>query len=236
MNLGECYGPAMAKLVRGDLASFIDHTALDPTLGGERIDRLCDEVAEFGFASACIASRWVARAHKRLGNQGRVCSVVGFPHGDSSWRAKVAETRQAVSEGAVEIDMVVAFGALIHGEDDAVFREIEAVVRAAEGAVVKVILETARLTHPQLLRGCQLTKDAGAGFVKTSTGFGPGGATVEVVAAMRAAVGPEMGVKASGGVRSAADADAMILAGATRLGASSGVIIVSGGTTDGSYG
>lgn len=226
----------MAELVRGDLASLIDHTALDPSLGGEKIDRLCDEVAEFGFATACVASRWVARAHKRLGKRGRVCSVVGFPHGDSSWRAKVAETRQAVSEGASEIDMVIAFGALIDGDEDAVFREIEAVVRAAEDAVVKVILESARLDHAQLVRGCQLSKDAGAGFVKTSTGFGPGGATVEAVATMRATVGPEMGVKASGGVRSAADADAMIQAGATRLGASSGIVIVSGGTSDGSYG
>lgn len=226
----------MAELARQDLASLIDHTALDPALGGERIDRLCDEVIEYGFATACVASRWVARAHQRLGKEGNVCSVVGFPHGDSSWRAKVAETRQAVSEGAAEIDMVIAFGALIHGEDDAVAREIEAVVRAAEKAVVKVILESARLSPEQLVHACGLAKKAGAGFVKTSTGFGPGGATIEAVEAMRAAVGPTMGVKASGGVRSAADADAMIRAGATRLGASSGVVIVSGGISDGSYG
>ncbi|MEW6284312.1 MAG: deoxyribose-phosphate aldolase, partial [Candidatus Eremiobacterota bacterium] len=167
-------------------------------------------------------------ASELAGSDVMVCTVVGFPLGATSTEGKVAETRQALQDGADEIDMVINVGALKDGRFDDVGRDIAAVVEAADGKTVKVILETGLLSQDEKIRACQLSKEAGAHFVKTSTGFGPGGATVEDIALMRATVGPNMGVKASGGVRDYATAVKMIEAGATRIGASSSVAIVQG--------
>ncbi len=212
-----------------DLAAFIDHTLLKPDATAEAVDKLCLEAVEYRFASVCVNPVNVGQAVKNLAQSGiPVAAVVGFPLGANSWEIKAAETRDVVSQGAREIDMVINIGALKNGDYRCVYREIEAVVRAAGGSIVKVILETALLTNDEKVAACILAKAAGAAFVKTSTGFGPGGATVEDVALMRRIVGPEMGVKASGGIRDTATARAMIAAGATRLGASASVSIVKG--------
>jgi deoxyribose-phosphate aldolase len=212
-----------------NLASFIDHTLLKPEATADEIDTLCREAIEYGFASVCVNPVHVLRAVKNVTGTGiPVTVVVGFPLGANSWEIKAAETRDAVSLGAGEIDMVMNISALKDRDYPCVFRDIEAVVHAAESRPVKVILETALLTDDQKVAACILAKAAGAAFVKTSTGFGPAGATVEDVALMRRVVGPEMGVKASGGIRDAATARAMIAAGASRLGASASVTIVKG--------
>ncbi len=212
-----------------DLAAFIDHTLLKPDAKAEAIDKLCMEAVEYRFASVCVNPVNVAQAVKKLAQSGiPVAAVVGFPLGANSWEIKAAETRDVVSQGAREVDMVINIGALKNGDYRCVYREIEAVVRAAGGCIVKVILETAFLTNDEKIAACILAKAAGAAFVKTSTGFGPGGATLEDVALMRRVVGPEMGVKASGGIRDTATARSMIAAGATRLGASASVNIVKG--------
>ena len=220
--------PVKQPEVSMNLASFIDHTLLKPDATGEAIDVLCRETIENRFASVCVNPVHVSRAAKNMKDSGiPVTSVVGFPLGANSWEIKAAETRDVISQGAGEIDMVINIGALKDGHYQVVFRDIEAVVQAASGRPVKVIIETALLTDDQKVAACVLAKAAGAAFVKTSTGFGPSGATVEDVRLMRSVVGPEMGVKASGGIRDATTAHAMIAAGASRLGASASIAIIN---------
>lgn len=214
-----------------DLARFIDHTLLGAEATADDIDQLCDEAEQYHFASVCINPTWVKRAAANLrGTDVPVCTVIGFPLGATTTEVKAMEARKALRDGAREIDMVINVGALKSGMNDHVYNDISKVVDAAHevGAVCKVILETALLTDEEKVVASALAKRARADFVKTSTGFGPGGATVYDVALMRETVGPEMGVKASGGVRTAHDAEDMIAAGATRIGASAGVQIVSG--------
>jgi deoxyribose-phosphate aldolase len=214
-----------------DLAHYIDHTLLGPEATADDIDRLCAEAEQFKFASVCINPTWVRRAANNLRGTGvPVCTVIGFPLGATTTEVKATEARKALRDGAREIDMVINVGALKSGDHDLVYNDIAKVVEAAHevGALCKVILETALLTDEEKVIASALAKRARADFVKTSTGFGPGGATVYDVALMRETVGPEMGVKASGGVRTAHDAEDMIAAGATRIGASAGVQIVSG--------
>lgn len=218
------------------LAAFIDHTALKVDVDAAQVDRLCDEAIEHSFASVCVQPIWVERAARRLAGHGpKVCTVVGFPMGQNLSVTKAAEAARAVELGAEEIDMVVAWGALRRGERDAVQADIRAVVDAVPGVCVKVILESAGLEPEHIRIGCEAAVAAGAHFVKTSTGFGPGGATVADVRLMREVVGPDFGVKASGGIRDAATAQAMIDAGANRLGCSAGVAIVAGATSDAAY-
>lgn len=220
----------------GGLAGTIDHTLLKPTATRADIVRVCEEARQHSFASVCVNTTWIGIVAQLLaGTPVRPICVVGFPLGAASTESKAFETRQAIADGAAEIDMVINIGWLKGGDHDAVFDDIRAVVEAAQGRPVKVILETALLERDEKVAGCVLSRAAGAAFVKTSTGFGGGGATVDDVALMRAVVGPEMGVKASGGVRSAADAEKMIAAGANRLGASASVAIVTGGTGRSSY-
>lgn len=214
-----------------DLAQYIDHTLLTPDTTAEEIDRLCAEAEQHEFASVCINPAWVKRAAANLRGSGvPVCTVIGFPLGATTTEVKAMEARKALRDGAREIDMVINVGALKSGDQETVYNDIAKVVDAAHevGAICKVILETALLTDEEKVIASALAKRAKADFVKTSTGFGPGGATVYDVALMRETVGPEMGVKASGGVRTADDAEDMIAAGATRIGASAGVQIVSG--------
>lgn len=214
-----------------DLAHYIDHTLLAADATAADIDQLCAEAEQYHFASVCINPTWVKRAAANLRGTGvPVCTVIGFPLGATTTEVKATEARKALRDGAREIDMVINVGAIKSGLTDVVYDDIVKVVDAAHevGAVCKVILETALLTDEEKVVASALAKRARADFVKTSTGFGPGGATVYDVALMRETVGPEMGVKASGGVRTAHDAEDMIAAGATRIGASAGVQIVSG--------
>ena len=211
------------------LAALIDHTLLRPDATRDDILKVCAEAKAHRFASVCVNSCWVKTVAAALaGSSVKVCSVVGFPLGAMLTEAKVAETMASVGAGAQEIDMVLNVGALRGGDLQMVRSDIASVVESANvgGAIVKVILETSLLTDPEKITACRLAKEAGAAFVKTSTGFGSGGATVEDVALMRAAVGPSMGVKASGGIRTRADVERMVAAGATRIGASTGVTIV----------
>ena len=209
------------------IASFIDHTLLAPTATGRDIDTLCEEAATYGFASVCVQPMWVARATARLrGKSPAVCTVVGFPLGATTATSKAFETKEAIEHGATEIDMVLPIGALLEGDEETVRAHIRAVVRAANGILVKVIIETCLLTDEQKVRACQLAKEEGADYVKTSTGFSTGGATIDDIQLMRQTVGETLGVKASGGVRTIDEARAMIEAGATRIGASAGVSIV----------
>lgn len=215
--------------MREDLAAAIDHTLLKPEADLALVERLCTEALEHGFRTVCVNRVWVEDASRLLaGSPVGVCSVVGFPLGATSPTVKALETAEAVAAGADEIDMVLAIGALKQGSHDRVREDIAAVVRAAEGRIVKVILETCLLTRDEKVTACHLSAEAGARFVKTSTGFGPGGATIEDVQLMRRTVGESLGVKASGGIRTTADADAFIEAGASRLGTSSGIAIVTG--------
>lgn len=214
-----------------DLARYIDHTLLAPDVSADDIDRLCAEAEQYRFASVCINPTWVKRAARNLRDTGvPVCTVIGFPLGANTTEIKAMEARKALRDGAREVDMVINIGALKSGDHELVYQDISKVVDAAHetGAVCKVILETALLTDEEKVVASALAKRAKADFVKTSTGFGPGGATVYDVALMRETVGPEMGVKASGGVRTAHDAEDMIAAGATRIGASAGVQIIGG--------
>jgi len=216
--------------VPADIAKYIDHTLLRPDATFEQISTLCQEAADFGFASVCVNPCYVRHCAGLLrGASAKVCTVVGFPLGANTSETKALEARRAIREGAREIDMVINVGALKSGKDDLVYRDIRAVVEACMdgGAICKVILETALLTDEEKTRACQAARRARADFVKTSTGFGPGGATAEDVALMNREVsGAKMGVKASGGIRSLEDAQQMIRAGATRIGASAGVRIV----------
>jgi len=212
-----------------DWASIIDHTLLKPDATESEIKRLCMEAVEYGFASVCVNPAWVRRAVEFLeGSRVPVCTVIGFPLGATLSDVKAYETRRVIFDGAKEVDMVINIGALKSGDDCAVEEDIRAVVKVAHehGVLCKVIIETALLTDDEKVRACLAAKNAGADFVKTSTGFSKGGATVHDVALMRRTVGYELGVKASGGVRSIEDAREMIKAGATRIGASVGVKIV----------
>lgn len=213
------------------LATYIDHTLLKPDASREQILTLCREAVEYSFKSVCVNPLWVSTVRTVVKDTGVLtCSVIGFPLGATPTEVKVFEARGAVADGADEIDMVIDIAAARAGEKDALVQDIRAVAEAVheQDAVLKVIIETALLSDDQKILACEAAVEAGADFVKTSTGFNGGGATVEDVALMRRTVGPDIGVKASGGVRSLADARAMIEAGATRIGASSGVAIVSG--------
>jgi deoxyribose-phosphate aldolase len=212
-----------------DLAGMIDHTLLKPDVGRDDIRKLCEEARKYHFASVCVNSTWVGMCKALLSGSGvMVCAVVGFPLGAMVPTAKAYEAKEAVRAGASEIDMVVNIGALKGRDYETVFEDICRVVKAAAPARVKVILETGGLNTEEKIVACTLSKLAGAAFVKTSTGFGPGGATVEDVALMRKIVGTDMGVKASGGVRTREDVEKMALAGANRIGASASVAIVTG--------
>jgi len=210
-------------------ASYIDHTLLKPEATEEQIKKLCEEAKEFDFASVCVNPTWVNIAAAELKDAtSKVCTVIGFPLGACTSATKAFETKDAIANGANEIDMVINIGALKGGQYDLVESDIKAVVEAANGTLVKVILETCLLSEEEKVKACELSVAAGADFVKTSTGFSTGGATVEDVALMRKTVGSEIGVKASGGVRSLEDLEAMVAAGANRIGASSGVKIMKG--------
>ncbi len=213
------------------LASYIDHTLLRPDASPADIDELCDEAVEYGFAAVCINPAWVARAKRRMRGAGvTVASVVGFPLGANTPEIKALEARRALRDGAREIDMVINIGALKGGEHDLVRRDIAGVSDACRevGALNKVIIEAAYLTDEEKVIACRLAVAGRAHYVKTSTGFGPGGATVFDVALMREVVGEKVGVKAAGGIHTADEVREMITAGATRIGASAGVRIVSG--------
>jgi deoxyribose-phosphate aldolase len=213
----------------GEVAAMIDHTLLKPDAARTDIETLCREAAEYRFASVCVNPTWVAACARLLQGTGvKVCSVVGFPLGATTPDVKHYETRRALFDGAREIDMVVNVGALKSGDLRVVERDIEAVAAPCRetGALSKVIIEAALLTDEEKVTACTLAKAAGADYVKTSTGFGPGGATVADVALMRRVVGEEMGVKAAGGVKDLDALRAMVAAGATRIGASAGVRIV----------
>lgn len=211
-----------------EIANYIDHTLLKAEATQSQIETLCEEAKEYSFCSVCVNPTWVSLAANLLkGTDVKVCTVIGFPLGATTAETKAFETVNAIHNGAKEIDMVINVGALKGGDIETVKRDIEAVVNAAKDqALVKVIIETSLLTDEEKVTACRLSVEAGADFVKTSTGFSTGGATVTDIKLMRKTVGPNIGVKASGGVRTAADAKAMIEAGATRIGASSGVNIV----------
>ncbi|WP_289142254.1 deoxyribose-phosphate aldolase [uncultured Brevibacillus sp.] len=214
---------------------YIDHTLLKPEATQAMIDKLCAEAKEHDFASVCVNPYWVKRSAELLaGTDVKVCTVIGFPLGASTTEVKAAETRDAIRSGATEVDMVLNVGALKSGDLETVKTDVAAVKQAAGNVLLKVILETGLLTDEEKETACKLCVEAGADYVKTSTGFGPGGATVEDIALMRKSVGADVGVKASGGVRDGEAALAMIEAGASRIGTSSGVSIVTGAKTTGS--
>ncbi len=219
-------------------AKMIDHTLLKAEATKEQIVKLCEEAREYGFASVCVVNPvWVKTAAEELkGSDVKVCTVIGFPLGASTAAVKAIESADAIQNGAEEVDMVLAIGLLKSGADEAVEDDIRAVVDAAKTkALVKVIIETSLLTEEEKVRACELSLRAGADFVKTSTGFSTGGATVEDVALMRNVVGDKAGVKASGGIRDLKDLKAMAEAGANRVGASSGVKIMKGEAVEGGY-
>lgn len=223
---------APAKGQDASIAALIDHTILRPDTTDAGIRQVCSEARLYRFASVCVNPYWTALAAAELtGSPVKVCTVIGFPLGSNMTATKVAETCDAIRAGAQEVDMVLNIGELCGGNHDAVARDIRAVVEAAHSsrprpAIVKVILETALLDESQKRAACRLAKLAGAEFVKTSTGFGPHGATVEDVSLLREAVGREMGVKASGGIRTLDDLKKMVSAGANRIGTSAGVKII----------
>ncbi len=209
------------------IARLVDHTLLKPDATVGQIDKLCDEAREYGFASVCVNPYWVRHCAEKLSGTGTlVCTVIGFPLGATTTDAKVCEARRALEDGAREFDMVINIGALKGGRLGDVYRDIKAVVDAVAPHTVKVIIETCLLTDEEKVKACVISLAAGAHFVKTSTGFAGGGATVEDVRLMRTVVGSKMGVKASGGVRDFPTAVKMIEAGANRIGASAGVKIV----------
>lgn len=210
-------------------AKFIDHTLLKPVATQADIETLCAQARQYEFCSVCVNPYWVKLAKQQLKGSGvKVCTVIGFPLGANTTAVKVAETQDAIANGADEIDMVINIGALKGNDLNTVLTDIQAVRKACQGHILKVIIETSQLTDDEKVTACKLSAQAGADFVKTSTGFTGGGATVEDVALMRRSIPQHMQVKASGGVRSREDFDAMIAAGATRIGASSGVKIIEG--------
>ena len=212
-----------------NLAKLIDHTLLKPAATRQDIQRLCEEARKYGFFSVCINPVWVSYAKEQLeGSDVKVCTVIGFPLGANTPAVKAYETQDALKNGADEIDMVINIGALKAQDYQTVLQDIQAVRKACLGHVLKVIIETSQLTDEEKVKACELSAQAEADFVKTSTGFTGGGATAPDVALMRKSIPAHMQVKASGGVRSREDLDAMVAAGATRIGASSGVKIVEG--------
>ncbi|KOR79722.1 deoxyribose-phosphate aldolase [Peribacillus frigoritolerans] len=220
-----------------NVAGLIDHTLLKADATKGQIKVLCEEAREYNFASVCVNPTWVKYASELLeGSEVKVCTVIGFPLGATTPETKAFETKDAIANGAHEVDMVINIGALKDKDDELVERDIRAVVAASTGkALSKVIIETSLLTDEEKVRACELAVKAGTDYVKTSTGFSTGGATVEDIALMRKTVGPDIGVKASGGVRNTSDAQNVIEAGATRIGASAGVSIVKGLTADSDY-
>lgn len=211
-----------------ELASMIDHTLLKPDAHASMIDQLCDEAVQFGFKSVCIQPIWIAHAKKRIDRQGPlVATVIGFPLGANLPQLKVVETQMALDEGADEIDMVLQISKLKSGDHFAVKEEIAQVVEAAKRRVVKVIFENGLLSMEEKIAACRLAEEAGAHFVKTATGFGPSGATHEDVSLMRQNVGRKVSVKAAGGIRDWKTARAMVSCGASRLGTSASVAIVT---------
>lgn len=220
-----------------ELARMIDHTILKPQATKESIENLCKEALEYKFASVCINPTNIELAAKMLkGSEVKVCTVIGFPLGANTTEVKVFETKDAIAKGANEVDMVINIGKLKDKDYEYVQNDIKSVVEAADKkAVTKVIIETCLLTDDEKVIACKLAKDAGADFVKTSTGFSTGGATPTDIKLMRETVGSDMGVKASGGVRSIEDAEAVIKNGATRIGASSSIEIVEGKVSNSSY-
>ncbi|MED4203672.1 deoxyribose-phosphate aldolase [Neobacillus mesonae] len=221
-----------------NLAGLIDHTLLKADAAKAEVMLLLEEAKQYKFASVCINPTWVKTAAEFLRDtpEVKVCTVIGFPLGATTSEVKAFETKNAIENGATEVDMVLNIGALKDKQYDLVEKDIKAVVDVAKGkALTKVIIETCLLTDEEKVKACELSVKAGADFVKTSTGFSTGGATPEDVALMRKTVGPDVGVKASGGVRSLEDAEAVIKAGANRIGASSGVKIVNGETSTASY-
>lgn len=219
------------------IAKMIDHTLLKADATKEQIEKICTEAKEYIFASVCVNPTWVKFSAELLkDSEVKVCTVIGFPLGASTPETKAFETKNAIENGATEVDMVINIGALKDKDNELVERDIRAVVDVAKGkALTKVIIESCLLTEEEKVRACELSVKAGADFVKTSTGFSSGGATAEDIKLMRKTVGPNIGVKASGGVRSAEDAAKMIEAGATRVGASSGAAIVNGLTSESDY-
>lgn len=223
--------PAGPSAVPADLAALIDHTLLRADAAASDIDRLCEEARQYHFASVCVNPSWVARAAANLeGSEVAVCSVVGFPLGAHTPAVKATEAAGAIRDGAREVDMVIDLGALKSGDAALVEADIAGVVAVCRkaGSLCKVIIEAALLDDEEKVTACLLARRAGADFVKTSTGFGPGGATPGDVALMRRVVGTDMGVKAAGGIRTRQDADTLVAAGANRLGTSAGVAIVTG--------
>jgi deoxyribose-phosphate aldolase len=219
-----------------NIAAYIDHTLLKPDATKDQIDVIVEEAAAHEFASVCVNPYWVNYcADKLQGTDVKVCTVIGFPLGASTSAVKALETKDAIEKGAGEIDMVINIGALKSGDLVTVESDIRAVTEAADGVLTKVIIETALLTEEEKVTACELAVKAGADFVKTSTGFSGGGATVADIALMRKTVGPDIGVKASGGVRDREATLAMIEAGATRIGASAGVQIIAGGAGTSDY-
>lgn len=231
--------PGVANIeVASDVARLIDHTQLKPETTRDQIRQLCAEAREFEFASVCVNPFWVPFCADLLaGSPVEVCTVIGFPLGANRTKTKVAETEEACRNGATEIDMVINIGALKGDELEVVADDIAAVAEAAHAkdAIVKTIIEAALLTDEEKVEACTAAKSVGADFVKTSTGFGPGGATVHDVALMRRVVGADVGVKAAGGVHNFEEARQMVDAGATRIGASAGVAIVQGQTSEEEY-
>jgi deoxyribose-phosphate aldolase len=214
------------------IAKMIDHTVLGAISTRTDIIKVCEEARQYGFATVCVNPFWVPTAARELAGSGvGITTVIGFPLGASRTEVKAAEARDAIQAGATEIDMVLNVGALKSGDREAVLHDVKAVVAACgHSAAVKVIIETCYLTNEEKREASLIAKEAGANFVKTSTGFGTGGATVEDITLIRSVIGPVMGIKASGGVRDLAFARELIQAGATRLGASASVAIVTGGT------
>lgn len=219
-----------------ELNKYIDHTLLKPEATEAQVLTLIEQAKKYDFASVCVNPTWVSLAAKELKDSDvKVCTVIGFPLGANTSAVKAFETKDAIANGADEVDMVINIGQLKAGNVEAVEADIRVVVEAANGTLTKVIIETCLLTDDEKVAACLAAQRAGADFVKTSTGFSTGGATVPDVALMRKTVGPDMGVKASGGARSLEDAQAFIEAGATRIGASSGVAIMEGMKADGGY-
>lgn len=218
----------MNKITKEELAKYIDHTLLKSDAKTNDIEKLCDEADNYNFASVCINPCYVKYCAEKLKDSNvKVCTVIGFPLGANTTGIKKAEVVQAIKDGADELDMVISIGSLKSGDHENVFQDIKTVVEASEGKCVKVIIETCLLTESEKIKACELSKKAGANFVKTSTGFSSNGATIEDVRLMKKVVGEKMKVKASGGIHSYEEAIAMIDAGASRLGASAGVKIVS---------
>lgn len=220
-----------------ELARMIDHTILKPEATEKEIEKLCKEALEYNFASVCVNPSMVEKAYSLLKESDvKVCTVIGFPLGATTTEVKAFETEDVIKKGATEVDMVINVGKLKEGNLEYVKKDIEAVVNAAKGkALTKVIIETCLLTDEEKVTACKLSKEAGADFVKTSTGFSTGGATASDIKLMRETVGKDLGVKASGGVRSLEDAMAMIENGATRIGASASIAICEGKESNSTY-